>query len=1036
MAENFYTMLTKLGRKKLSASVVSGSKVNFKTLKVGDGNGSYYEPSEDQTSIVKEVWSGNISAISVDESNANWIVVETVIPAADGGFFIREAGIFDDAGDMIAITKLSETYKPTILEGSTKDLVIKIVLEVNNASSIDLKIDPNVIVATKGDIQILQSKFQEVSAKLSDISNQISNSTISTTDLNYGMNSVIKSASKISVSPKFTIQGKTLINLLGKDGNCEDISKWTGNSGTLVLDSTNKVFGSNSIKLTTTTTSNSYIRKNVNVPIDNTKYYCLSAYIKTTSTSNPVYIRSVLASVKYSNSVISSTFTRALIKLSPTDLTGSTSVGIDVIMLNSIIGDTFNVDGIMLEEITASQYADSSFVPSPYVDSYACLQNPYIEVKHDNLIRNGNGEEGTAWWTAGWYDGDTHTNGTLTLDNYGFRLNDTNTNSGFFQKVSVKPNTDYYLSFETTDTTYGSLAVYGMDKNNIDNLSSDSRSFNSGNNNYIYIMIYNGGSISTVGYRNIMLMEGTTAPLTYKSCRIERVVLETKLTSDDSIVYDNGEVTGSIWWKHKTLFGKDYDWQYFNDGTGGKCIIVPRSSLLGLQIRNSSDVFAKHDGTILSAKTNFTLDAYDAGDYFYYNPKDSDTGWSESINPNSDEVKAFMNGWKALAYNGATNRYTGWVSIIDNSYPLGATTTTTTSTGTATTSIVVSDSSKFSVSDYIMIQNGILWNWGYVTAIPDSTHITIQVAISYVSGATVVRCDNGTTNTFLLNWCKNNVAPGYEGYQLHYKLQNPEPTTNINCHVHDDIPKFDVGDNYLCLDSGIVLGEVANPSLGNNNSYYLNDTLFNSPLKYKVESINNVYRNLSLDSKYNRSGYDTGRGYGREFIAWPTANFDSSATYTVDYKILATQAPQIGTISCSYGQDIASSINDIKEEINSKQAHDSILDSIVDLSLYETNSLLVVWNCFKYDNNNVYINTFIPFISIKKVNPSITIKSYQIVSGSVDYTSKFTLNNITVSKSGFFVNFKTQDSTVISLIANGFYSNNKFTYIADCIGRV
>lgn len=94
MAENFYTMLTKLGRKKLSASAVSGSKVNFKTLKVGDGNGSYYEPSEDQTSIVKEVWSGNISAISVDGSNENWIVVETVIPAADGGFFIREAGIF------------------------------------------------------------------------------------------------------------------------------------------------------------------------------------------------------------------------------------------------------------------------------------------------------------------------------------------------------------------------------------------------------------------------------------------------------------------------------------------------------------------------------------------------------------------------------------------------------------------------------------------------------------------------------------------------------------------------------------------------------------------------------------------------------------------------------------------------------------------------------------------------------------------------------------------------------------------------------
>ncbi|WP_297429065.1 phage tail protein [Clostridium sp.] len=173
MAENFYTMLTITGKNKLSNSVASGNKLNFKTLKVGDGKGAYYEPSENQTALVNTVWTGNVTSISIDENNSNWIVVETVIPAADGGFFIREAGIFDDAGDMIAISKLAETYKPIVSEGSTKDLVIKIVLEVLNVDSVTLKIDPNVVVATKNDVQVLESKFQDINTQLSDIKNQL-----------------------------------------------------------------------------------------------------------------------------------------------------------------------------------------------------------------------------------------------------------------------------------------------------------------------------------------------------------------------------------------------------------------------------------------------------------------------------------------------------------------------------------------------------------------------------------------------------------------------------------------------------------------------------------------------------------------------------------------------------------------------------------------------------------------------------------------------------------------------------------------------
>ncbi|WP_238861044.1 phage tail protein [Clostridium sp. YIM B02569] len=169
MAENFYTILTTTGKAKIANSAALGTKVNFKTLKVGDGNGAYYEPTENQTSLINKVWEGNIGAVTVDETNSNWIVTETTIPASDGGFFIREAGIFDEDGDLIAIAKMAATYKPVAAEGTTKDLSIRIILEVSNSSSITLKVDPNVIIATKKDIQIISNSISSINTQLSDM---------------------------------------------------------------------------------------------------------------------------------------------------------------------------------------------------------------------------------------------------------------------------------------------------------------------------------------------------------------------------------------------------------------------------------------------------------------------------------------------------------------------------------------------------------------------------------------------------------------------------------------------------------------------------------------------------------------------------------------------------------------------------------------------------------------------------------------------------------------------------------------------------
>ncbi|AQR93506.1 phage tail protein [Clostridium saccharoperbutylacetonicum] len=1048
MSENFYTILTATGKAKLANSAVLGSKVNFKTLKVGDGNGAYYEPTESQTSLVREVWSGNVSSISVDENNPNWIVAETLIPATIGGFFIREAGIFDEDGDLIAISKLSETYKPVVSEGSIKDLCIKIILEVSNVSSVTLKIDPTVIVATRKDIDVLQAKMDasntqtaeeikeldsKLSEQISELANEISNKTVVTPAVGYGMNNVIKNVGETSVSPKFTIQGKTVINLLGKDGNCEDISKWFAWQTTLSLDSTNKVFGSNGIKVTLTNTQGTMYKP---YPWDTTKYYCISAYVKNGNTSGGIAIAKDTGGGgiwKSSSSITDTTkFTRVFIKLQPSDLKLNDNI---VVSLGAGTNNQYvYVDGIMTEEITQAQYNDSSFIPSPYVDSYACLQNPYVEVRHDNLVRNGNGEEGVAWWTPRYTDGST----TFSIENGKIKIINTGTYECIYQDIKVKPNTDYWIQGNVSGTNNPYIEGFTTDyvTKLIPTFRTGGVAFNSGNNSVIRLMLTNT-TAGTSYYDSIMIVEGATALNYYKPCKIERCVVEGKFADGDSLVLENGEVTGKIIWKHKTLFGKDYDWTFLSDYTGFKGIsltnMLPSTSY-------TSGIGVKYDGKILPfGDMSMATDklGWNSGNTLI-SASDSDTGWAESINPNNDEVKAFMNGWKAIWSNGT--RYVGWRSIIDGSLPL----ITTRASGTnnaGQNKLNVADASSLIVGDliFVNISSSIVDVYTISAISGNQLTLSVNIANTIYDTAQIMKSDNGSSNTQALNSCKNNVALGYEGYQLHYKLQNPEPITDINTHIHGDIPKFDIGDNYLYLDSGIVLGEVANPTSGDSIKYRIADYWHNytpNMLKYKNESIFNIYKNNVYDTK-NWDIVTSIYAYGNYSAGIPVANFDTSATYTVDYKILATQSPQIGALACEYVIDILSVLNKVQEEANNKQNKDSILDQIVDLSLYEKSlpqERNIRWFC---NGGYLYIRIIIPFINIKKTNPIVTIDNFSIQRGTgiTDVTKLFYMQGIVPTTTGFMIAMFTTDSTTISDIkSNGIACS--LGYVADCRGRV
>lgn len=165
MAETFYTLLTTIGKAQFANSTALGTKINFKTLKVGDGNGAYYNPTEDQADLVNAKWTGNINSVSVDTDNPSWIVLETMIPSDVGGFTIREYGAFDENGNMLAIAKCAETYKPVISDGSTKELLIKMVLAVTNTENVTLKIDPTIIFAKKADVELVQTQVNDLKNK-------------------------------------------------------------------------------------------------------------------------------------------------------------------------------------------------------------------------------------------------------------------------------------------------------------------------------------------------------------------------------------------------------------------------------------------------------------------------------------------------------------------------------------------------------------------------------------------------------------------------------------------------------------------------------------------------------------------------------------------------------------------------------------------------------------------------------------------------------------------------------------------------------
>jgi phage-related tail fiber protein len=138
----YYTLLTRTGLAKLAAAASSNTPLRITTLAVGSGDSnSYYEPTDSQTTLRGEQWRGLVHAVGVDAQNPNWITVSAEVPADSGGYSIREVGVFDDSGALIAVGKYPQVDKPLPTSGAVFPLGIDLTFPVLNGGAVSLTVN-------------------------------------------------------------------------------------------------------------------------------------------------------------------------------------------------------------------------------------------------------------------------------------------------------------------------------------------------------------------------------------------------------------------------------------------------------------------------------------------------------------------------------------------------------------------------------------------------------------------------------------------------------------------------------------------------------------------------------------------------------------------------------------------------------------------------------------------------------------------------------------------------------------------------------
>lgn len=356
MAE-FYNILTVIGQNKIAAAAAGGPLVNITHMAVGDGGGAYYDPVATQTALRAEKWRGSVSNVSIDPTRNNWVVVDATVPTEAGGFTIREAGVYDSAGDLIAIGKYPATYKPAPTEGSAKDLFLRMILAISNTSAVTFTIDPAVTLVTRPEYNQFTARFNTISRK----------------DVTLQPGLQVIQAAKSSPFSLTELTGRMLVNLLGRYGGCETLGPWEANVS-LLQDTTQRTSGMASFKLTVGAVD-AYAGITFNCTPDH--YYVILADVK--APAGGVAILSVQGLASSGSSVANGAFTTHIIRVKANAFFHQARV-----TFSGSSGLVFNLDSVRVYEVSEAEYNALGSMPVPervakypYVDSVKPVRNPY-----------------------------------------------------------------------------------------------------------------------------------------------------------------------------------------------------------------------------------------------------------------------------------------------------------------------------------------------------------------------------------------------------------------------------------------------------------------------------------------------------------------------------------------------------------------------------------------------------------------------------------------------------------------------------------
>lgn len=159
--KKYIAILTPAGEAKMAAAAISGEPVGFFHMGVGDGGGTPYQPYAEQTGLVNELYRAPLNRLVIADSGANVIRAEMVMFPQVGGFWLREAALYDDNGVCLAVASLPPSYKPLLAEGSGRQQAVNLWIAVNNTADVRLMTDPAVVIASLGEVNRAKNEAKD-----------------------------------------------------------------------------------------------------------------------------------------------------------------------------------------------------------------------------------------------------------------------------------------------------------------------------------------------------------------------------------------------------------------------------------------------------------------------------------------------------------------------------------------------------------------------------------------------------------------------------------------------------------------------------------------------------------------------------------------------------------------------------------------------------------------------------------------------------------------------------------------------------------